>query len=71
MCCRQFPWIAEVFDVSAYHFYKVVELIVREEEGLTRDVVKHLNHVSDCLYLPLLILAYRGYLKHVCSLHNS
>lgn len=41
-----FPWIVEIFDLSPYHFYKVIEIIVREEDGLSRDVVKHLNHVS-------------------------
>ncbi|XP_052816423.1 retinoblastoma-like protein 1 isoform X2 [Mya arenaria] len=46
---RMFPWIVEIFDLSPYHFYKVVELIVREEEGLTRDVVKHLNHIEECI----------------------
>ena len=42
-----FPWIVEIFDLSPYHFYKVIEIIVREEDGLSRDVVKHLNHVSS------------------------
>ena len=41
-----FPWIVEIFELSSYHFYKVIEIIVREEDGLSRDVVKHLNHVS-------------------------
>ena len=42
-----FPWIVDIFELSPYHFYKVIEIIVREEEGLSRDVVKHLNHVSN------------------------
>lgn len=42
---RIFPWIVDIFDISSYHFYKVVEIIIRAEEGLSRDVVKHLNHV--------------------------
>lgn len=44
---RMFPWIVDIFYLSPYHFYKVIEIIVREEEGLSRDVVKHLNHVSN------------------------
>ena len=46
MFFRMFPWIVEIFELSSYHFYKVIEIIVREEDGLSRDVVKHLNHVS-------------------------
>lgn len=43
---RSFPWIVEIFNLSPYHFYKVIEIIIRTEEGFSRDVVKHLNHVS-------------------------
>ena len=43
---RRFPWIVEIFDLCPYHFYRVVEIIIRAEDGLSRDVVKHLNHVS-------------------------
>ncbi|XP_052230201.1 retinoblastoma-like protein 1 isoform X2 [Dreissena polymorpha] len=46
---RMFPWIVEIFDLSPYDFYKVVELIVRAEEGLPRDVVKHLNHIEESI----------------------
>jgi len=45
-CYRVFPWIIEVFEISGYYFYKVIEVLVRVEDGLSRDVVKHLNHVS-------------------------
>jgi len=47
ICCRVFPWIIEVFEMSSYYFYKVIEVLVRVEDGLSRDVVKHLNHVSS------------------------
>ncbi|WAR13270.1 RBL2-like protein [Mya arenaria] len=57
---RMFPWIVEIFDLSPYHFYKVVELIVREEEGLTRDVVKHLNHIEECILEYLAWQSYKG-----------
>jgi hypothetical protein len=30
-----------------FNFYKVIEPIIREEEGLSRDVVKHLNSVEE------------------------
>ena len=29
-----FPWIVEVFDITLYHFYKVIEIIIRVEDGL-------------------------------------
>ena len=35
-----------MFEISSYYFYKVIEVLVRVEDGLSRDVVKHLNHVS-------------------------
>ncbi|XP_069112560.1 retinoblastoma-like protein 1 isoform X2 [Argopecten irradians] len=46
---RMFPWIVEIFELSAYHFYKVVEIIIRAEEGLSRDMVKHLNHIEESI----------------------
>ncbi|XP_063168727.1 retinoblastoma-like protein 2 isoform X1 [Candoia aspera] len=42
-----FPFIAEVFDVPAFHFYKVIEILIRAEDGLCREVVKHLNHIEE------------------------
>ena len=46
---RRFPWIVEIFDLCPYHFYRVVEIIIRAEDGLSRDVVKHLNHIEECI----------------------
>ncbi|CAH1779421.1 unnamed protein product [Owenia fusiformis] len=46
---RSFPWIMEVFDLQAYDFYKVIEVLIRTEDGLSRDVVKHLNHVEETI----------------------
>ncbi|VDI37744.1 retinoblastoma-like protein 1 [Mytilus galloprovincialis] len=46
---RKFPWIVEIFDICPYYFYRVVEIIIRAEDGLSRDVVKHLNHVEECI----------------------
>ncbi|XP_051835806.1 retinoblastoma-like protein 2 isoform X1 [Antechinus flavipes] len=42
-----FPFIAEIFDVPLYHFYKVIEVFIRAEDGLCREVVKHLNHIEE------------------------
>ena len=44
---RTFPWMIEIFDISPYHFYKIIEVFIKAEDGLSRDVVKHLNHVSN------------------------
>ena len=43
---RTFPWVVDIFDLHVYNFYKVIEVLIRAEDGLSRDVVKHLNHVS-------------------------
>ncbi|XP_045674383.1 retinoblastoma-like protein 2 isoform X2 [Phyllostomus hastatus] len=42
-----FPYITEVFDVPFYHFYKVIEVFIRAEDGLCREVVKHLNRIEE------------------------
>ena len=43
---RTFPWVIEIFDISPYCFLKIIEVFIKAEDGLSRDVVKHLNHVS-------------------------
>ncbi|XP_042293936.1 retinoblastoma-like protein 2 [Sceloporus undulatus] len=42
-----FPFITDIFDVPAFHFYKVIEILIRAEDGLCREVVKHLNHIEE------------------------
>ncbi|KAJ3596347.1 hypothetical protein NHX12_002755, partial [Muraenolepis orangiensis] len=42
-----FPSILNIFKIPAYHFYKVIEVLVRAEQGLFREVVKHLNQVEE------------------------
>ncbi|XP_030917328.1 retinoblastoma-like protein 2 isoform X2 [Geospiza fortis] len=42
-----FPFVTEIFDIPVYHFYKVIEVFIRAEDGLCREVVKHLNHVEE------------------------
>ncbi|XP_028391773.1 LOW QUALITY PROTEIN: retinoblastoma-like protein 2 [Dendronephthya gigantea] len=44
---RTFPWILEVYELSPYFFYKVIEVLIRAEDGLSRDVVKHLNYIEE------------------------
>ena len=52
--CRTFPWIVDIYNLSPFYFYKVIEVLIRAEEGLSRDVVKHLNHVRCAKLLCLL-----------------
>ena len=44
-----------MFEISSYYFYKVIEVLVRVEDGLSRDVVKHLNHVSSEMWMGLFL----------------
>ncbi|KAH0515648.1 Retinoblastoma-like protein 1 [Microtus ochrogaster] len=44
---RTFPWIIEVLDLQPFYFYKVIEVVIRSEEGLSRDMVKHLNNIEE------------------------
>lgn len=43
---RTFPWVLDALNIAPYHFYKVIEVTVRAEDQLSRDMVKHLNLVS-------------------------
>ncbi|XP_050520159.1 retinoblastoma-like protein 1 isoform X2 [Daktulosphaira vitifoliae] len=42
-----FPWVLNVLEIHPYHLYKVIEVIVRVEDKLPRDMVKHLNRVEE------------------------
>lgn len=48
-----FPWIIEIMkdfnnlNFQACDFYKVIELIIRDENGLSRDIVKHLTSLEE------------------------
>ncbi|XP_030635756.1 retinoblastoma-like protein 1 isoform X1 [Chanos chanos] len=44
---RTFPWIIEVFNLRPFYFYKVIEVFIRSEESLSRDMVKHLNSIEE------------------------
>lgn len=44
---HKFPWILKCFKISAFYFYKLIEIIISNEDGiLSRDLIKHLNAVS-------------------------
>ncbi|KAH0621773.1 hypothetical protein JD844_023395 [Phrynosoma platyrhinos] len=38
-----FPWIINIFDLKAFHLYKVIESFIKAEPNLTRDMIKHLE----------------------------
>ncbi|XP_073432298.1 retinoblastoma-like protein 2 isoform X2 [Dendrobates tinctorius] len=42
-----FPRVIVMFDLAPYHFYKVIELVIKAEDGLCREVVKHLNQIEE------------------------
>ncbi|XP_075033617.1 retinoblastoma-like protein 1 isoform X2 [Mixophyes fleayi] len=44
---RIFPWTVEVLNLSPFYFYKVIEVFIRSEDGLSRDMVKHLNSIEE------------------------
>lgn len=43
---RTFPWVLKVFGISAYHFYKLIEVAIKLERDFPRGIIKHLNRVS-------------------------
>ncbi|XP_072237583.1 retinoblastoma-like protein 1 [Leuresthes tenuis] len=44
---RTFPWIINIFKQTPFYFFKVIEVFIRSEEGLSRDMVKHLNSIEE------------------------
>ncbi|KAL1420053.1 hypothetical protein MTO96_024640 [Rhipicephalus appendiculatus] len=47
---REFPWILEVFDLKPYHFFKVIEPLVRagmQNKFLMSEVFRHLNQIEE------------------------
>lgn len=44
---KKFPWILQAFDLQGYYFYRVIELIIRTKDHLSRDVVKHMNAIEE------------------------
>lgn len=50
---KTFPWVLDVYKdfgetrLYPFLFYKVIELVIREEERLSRDIVKHLATIEE------------------------
>ncbi|CAK1550681.1 unnamed protein product [Leptosia nina] len=44
----RFPRVLQIYGLSAFHFYKIIELVVKTVvDKLSRDVIKHLNAVEE------------------------
>lgn len=46
---KTFPWVIRVLDLSAFNFYKVIELVIRAEGSLSRQQVAHLNKIEESI----------------------
>ncbi|KAG5888211.1 hypothetical protein JTB14_036222 [Gonioctena quinquepunctata] len=44
---NKFPWLLDVLGIQPFHFVKVIELIVRTKDQLSREMVKYLNKVEE------------------------
>uniref|UniRef100_H0UW01 Retinoblastoma-like protein 1 n=1 Tax=Cavia porcellus TaxID=10141 RepID=H0UW01_CAVPO len=49
---RTFPWIIEILNLQLFLSFQlyplqVIEVVIRSEEGLSRDMVKHLNSIEE------------------------
>ncbi|KAJ3602793.1 hypothetical protein NHX12_030541, partial [Muraenolepis orangiensis] len=44
---RTFPWVTATLCLPPFYFFKVIEVFIRAEEGLSRDMVKHLNSIEE------------------------
>jgi len=44
---RTFPWALQAFQLEPFYFYKVIEILIRSEGSLARDVVKHLQWIEE------------------------
>ncbi|KAK6322302.1 hypothetical protein J4Q44_G00070940 [Coregonus suidteri] len=52
-----FPWILDVFQLTAFDFYKVIERFIKAEPSLSKDIVKHLER---CEHLIMETIVWRG-----------
>ncbi|RVE63674.1 hypothetical protein OJAV_G00138810 [Oryzias javanicus] len=44
-----FPWILNVFDLSAFDFYKVIESFIKAEPTLSKEIIKHLETCENLI----------------------
>ncbi|XP_018580009.1 retinoblastoma-like protein 1 isoform X2 [Anoplophora glabripennis] len=51
---KKFPWILDALDIEPIHFVKVIELIVRSKDQLSREMIKHLNKIEETVLESLI-----------------
>ncbi|KAJ8976413.1 hypothetical protein NQ317_005332 [Molorchus minor] len=44
---KKFPWLLDILNIEPFQFVKVIELIVRLKDQLSREVIKHLNKIEE------------------------
>ncbi|CAJ0946269.1 unnamed protein product, partial [Mesorhabditis belari] len=44
---RSFPWVLDMIGLPAVNFYKIIEVVIRSESALSREMVKHLNRLEE------------------------
>ncbi|WKX90609.1 hypothetical protein Q1695_009452 [Nippostrongylus brasiliensis] len=44
---REFPWCLEVCGLPAVSFQKIIEVVIRNEPNLSREMVRHLNRLEE------------------------
>lgn len=44
---RVFPWVIDIMEIQPFHFYKILEPVIKEEPGLTREMVKYLGQIEE------------------------
>ncbi|CAJ0565601.1 unnamed protein product, partial [Mesorhabditis spiculigera] len=50
---RKFPWALEALGLPAIHFYKIIEVVVRSEPALSREMARHLNRIEESVFEEL------------------
>lgn len=46
----KFPWVLNCFDLKPFNFIKIIEIVVKQADILTRGLIKHLNLIEEtCL----------------------
>lgn len=44
-----FPWILDVFKLTPFNFYKIIESFIKAEPTLSKDIVKHLETCENLI----------------------
>lgn len=53
-CRKRFPWILEILHIQAYNFVKVIELVIRSKDKLSRETIKHLSMIEESILSSLI-----------------